>query len=215
MKWLADIVVVAMIAGFGFIGLSKGFVRSVFKMGAFIVSGWIAIKFYPKVSVLLQGTSVYLNLKERIINNPALQGIGNTAQSMQEGIGKLPIPDFLKNLLGGIGGVEQLGASLAELIANIVSVILIFIVARLAFMIIYAILEKIVKLPVLKQIDKIGGFLVGAVQGVLIVYLLFAVLMIFMSSPQFNGIYEAINNSIIAKYLYEHNFIVKLILPAS
>lgn len=215
MNWLADIAVVALIAVFGFIGLSKGFFRTVFKIGAFILSGWIAIKFYPKVSVLLQGTSFYIKLKENIVNNPALQGVENTAGSMNEVIANLPVPDFMKDLLAGIGGVEQLGASLAELIANIVSVILLFIVARLALMIIYAILERVMKLPVLKQIDKFGGFVLGMVQGLLIVFVLFTVLMIFMSSPQFKGIHDAINDSIIAKYLYEHNFIVKLILPSS
>lgn len=215
MKWLADIAVVALIAVFGFIGLSKGFVKTVFKIGAFIVSGWIAVKFYPKVSLLLQGTPLYLRMKDNIVNNPALQGVENTVGSMQETVASLPIPDFLKKLLSGISGVEQLGASLAELIANIVSVILLFIVARLALMIIYAILERVMKLPVLKQIDKFGGFLLGAVQGLLIVFVVMTVLMLFLSSPQFSGIHDAINNSIIAKYLYEHNFIVKLILPSS
>lgn len=215
MKWLADIAVVAVIAIFGFIGLSKGFFKTVYKIGAFFASGWVAIKFYPKVSALLQGTSLYIRLKDNIINNPALQGAGNTVESMKEVIADLPLPDFLKSILQGIGGVDQLGTSLAELIANIVSVILLFIVARLALMIIFAIIERVVKLPVLKQIDKFGGFLLGAVQGVLIVFVLFTVLMLLLSSAQFNGIHDAINNSIIAKYLYEHNFIVKLIAPSS
>ncbi|MDD4188898.1 MAG: CvpA family protein [Eubacteriales bacterium] len=215
MKWLADIAVVAIIAVFGFIGMSKGFFKTVYKIGAFIVSGWIAIKFYPKVSALLQGTSFYIRLKDGIVNNPALQGIENTTQSMQEAIAGLPVPDFLKDLLQGVSGVEQIGASLAELIANIASVIILFIVARLVLMIIYAIVERILKLPVLKQLDKFGGFLLGAVQGLLIVFVLFTVLMLFMSSPQFKGIHDAIDSSIIARYLYEHNFIVKLILPSS
>jgi uncharacterized membrane protein required for colicin V production len=67
----------------------------------------------------------------------------------------------------------------------------------------------------LKQADKLGGFVFGVVQGLLIVYAVCALLMLFNSSPQFADIFNTIENSMIAKYFYENNIILNLMFPGT
>ena len=74
-------------------------------------------------------------------------------------------------------------------------------------------LKGITKLPVVKQIDKLGGFALGAVEGLLTVYIVFAILMLFNSSPSFRNVYETIEASKIARFFYENNFIVDFMFP--
>ena len=70
------------------------------------------------------------------------------------------------------------------------------------------VLQGIAKLPVFKQIDKLGGFALGAVEGLLTVYIVGAVLMLFSAAPYFKPVFESIEASIVAKFFYQNNFII-------
>ena len=66
-------------------------------------------------------------------------------------------------------------------------------------------------LPVLKQADAVGGVLIGFVQGVLFICVLALLLSVFSSTQSMRGIVSAVEDSHIAKYIYENNFIGQII----
>jgi uncharacterized membrane protein required for colicin V production len=234
MEWFnwSDMVVVGIILLLGIVGMIRGFIHTSFKIASFIVSLIVAIKFYPVVSELLKKTSVFTKINEWILKSLLTQKEAVTAstasQTQQDTTVKLidglNLPDFLKgNLSGGTADMTGLtdlsdtmgtvSMSISNLIISIIGFILLFIAVRLVFMLIRYILEGLAKLPVLKQADKLGGFAFGIVQGLLIVYMACAVLMLFNSSPVFTGIFAAIEDSTVAKFFYENNLIVKLMFP--
>ena len=86
--------------------------------------------------------------------------------------------------------------------------VVLYIIIRMALIFIRFILQGVAKLPIFKQVDKLGGFAFGGVEGLLTIYILCAVLMLFNASVQFKPVFEAVDNSIIAKWFYQHNFIV-------
>ncbi|HOJ11091.1 MAG TPA: DUF5711 family protein [Clostridiales bacterium] len=55
-----------------------------------------------------------------------------------------------------------------------------------------ALLDGITQLPLIKQFNKLGGFVFGALEGLLTVYIIFAVIMLFNSSPSFITVYKTI-----------------------
>lgn len=57
-------------------------------------------------------------------------------------------------------------------IINVLSIIVLFILLKILFSVIFSILNKIVKLPILNEINKIGGIVAGMAEGVVITYLL-------------------------------------------
>lgn len=225
----SDIIVICTIAGFAIIGLFSGFILSVFRLTSYFIAIIISVKYYPVVADFLMGTELYNKIKnaitENIKNIPALDAakieaasgsqINNTVGSLME---SLKLPDFLKSpLVTGITEhlskgfsniIEGLGGGLAQVIVSIIGLVLLFIAVRFGLTLLKFLLSGIAKLPVFKQVDKIGGLAFGAVEGFLMIYVILAILMIFQASPSFEWIFTAIDNSIIAKYLYHNNFIV-------
>jgi hypothetical protein len=120
-------------------------------------------------------------------------------------IGQIPSPSKLFDIRIILGKVSEL---LAGVVIDVISLILLFILIRFGLIFVRFILKGIAKLPVFKQMDKLGGIAFGAIEGLLLLYIIFAVLTIFHSSVQVQGIFDAIDSSTIAKYIYQHNFIV-------
>ncbi len=225
MNW-SDLLVLAIIGVFSLIGMSNGFIFSMFRLTSFFIAALIAVKCYPLVSKLMMNTFLYTNIKDSIYKNLLLQqGQGGKIDTHAKKaaadtiVNSLNLPDFLKETIIGqipspsklfdiriiLGKVSEL---LAGVVIDVISLILLFILIRFGLIFVRFILKGIAKLPVFKQMDKLGGIAFGAIEGLLLLYIIFAVLTIFHSSVQVQGIFDAIDSSTIAKYIYQHNFIV-------
>ena len=224
---VADVVVIAAIVAFAFIGVRHGFMKTVFKLGSFFISVLVAVKFYPTVAELLMKSSIYTELKASIlkhilVSNPE-SNIENAAQASKlPGVSLKACPcRFIKDMLfsGSESKLldysklaESVSDELAGLVISVLSLVLLFIAVRILLFFGSFILSGLAKLPVLKQLDKAGGLALGAVEGLLTVYILLAMLTLFSSSKWFAPIHDAISQSLIAGYLYENNFIVRYVL---
>ena len=80
---------------------------------------------------------------------------------------------------------------------------------RISLIIINKVFLIITEIPIIKQFNKLGGILYGIVQGILINYILFAVIIVII--PLTNVSNNSINNSKLGKILYNENIIIKLI----
>lgn len=234
MNW-TDLVVIGIIIGLGLIGLSKGFIISLFKLASFFVAAILSVKLYPLVAKILAGTPMFDNIKSGIFKNLMLQqqaqspevneGAKATAQTVIDG---LQLPGFMKemirkNIVENMPDVTKLvdvskimdsiSDVLAHVIIDIMSLILLYIAIRIGLIFLRYVLQGISKLPVFKQIDKLGGFSFGALEGLLTVYIIFAVMMLFHASPQFKGFFDAVETSAVAKFFYQNNFIVDWMFP--
>ena len=229
MNW-SDLLVIGIIAGFGLIGLSNGFILSIFRIASFFVSVLVSVKFYPVVADFLMKTTLYSNIRQSIFKNLMKQQTQAPKTSGTSGaeavINGLNLPDFMKDMLKQpvqdtsklvdlTGIVDYISGRLATFAVEMISLVLLFILISVAFTFARFILQGIAKLPLFKQFDKLGGFALGAVEGLLTIYILFAVIMLFNAAPQLSGFFEAMDSSQIAKYFYQNNFIVDWMFPKS
>lgn len=227
MNW-ADLFVVVIIGSFAVIGMGKGFIYTMFRLLSFFVSAFLSVKFYPLVSEALLKTSVYTNIKASIFKNLMLQQQTQVPKADTQAkqaaadaiIGKLQLPGFLKeNMVRHMPNpsslfdlsqvMDAVSGELAKVVVDIIALILLYIIIRIGLIFLRFILQGLAKLPVFKQMDKIGGLSFGALEGLLTIYIIFAVVMLFSASPSFGSIYQAIDNSTIAKFIYQNNFIVQ------
>ena len=160
---------------------------------------------------------------QNVLSSPQAAEAG--AKGAEQVLGNIPLPDvFRLSILSNIPSPSELldigsiadaaGHELAGMIISVLSLAVIFIVLRLVFGIIGRLLKGVSRLPVFKQINKIGGLILGVLQGVLAVYILFAVLTLFNSNPGFAPVFSGIESSLIASLFYRHNFIISLLFPA-
>lgn len=231
MNW-TDIVILAIILVSAWIGLRKGFIYSMFKIFSFFVSAILAVKAYPYAAKILAQTPVYGKIKGAIFSKLMLQQTAQTpkldGQAKEAAanaiISNLKLPSFLKGTIEkGMPNpstlvdmnkiVDAISIQLTDIVIDILALILIYIVIRVGLFLLRHVLQGIAKLPVFKQLDKVGGLSFGAIEGLLTVYIVLAVVMLFNSAQVFKGIYEAINASTVAKFFYENNFIVNWMFP--
>ena len=108
---------------------------------------------------------------------------------------------------------ENRNAILSGILLGIVTIVFIaiFIIVRIVLALVKIVSKLIDKIPGLKQINKLGGGICGAIEGIIIVYAIFAV--ISMISPIISNtiILEQIYNSNIGSIMYNNNMILKSI----
>lgn len=231
MNW-SDLLVIGIIAVFALIGFKNGFIFSVYRLASFLVSIILSIKLYPVLSKILMGTSLFTKIQKSIFKSLMLQqqasspGVNNQVKEAGATaiVNNLHLPSFMKDMVKSSmpnptsfidisSIVEYVSKRLAEYAISIISLILIYIIIRVALIFARFLLKEVAKLPVFMQIDKVGGIALGAVEGLMTVYIAFAFIMLFSAAPQFKGLFTALDTSVIANYFYQNNFIIKWIFP--
>jgi uncharacterized membrane protein required for colicin V production len=226
----ADLVILLIIAIFGVIGLVNGFIFSVFKIAAFFMSIYIAITFYPTVAEILTKLGLRTNIENSLANGLLDQKeklFPKAVEGAQQGstfLDNLQLPQFLKDILLKDNQslsemldidtfIRNISTQLSQLMVNIISLIILFILARMAISLLKVILTSVAKLPIFKQIDKVGGCAFGIIEGILMIYIICTLLLLFSSSRILMPTFQAINESKIAIYFYEKNIIAGFLFP--
>lgn len=232
MNW-SDFVVIGIIGVFAVIGLFKGFIMSVYRLVSFIVCVFLSIKLSPALARILEKTTIFDVIKGIVVKNmeawsknafssPTAVTAGTSGAETV--LGTMPMPAVFKHsLLNNLPSpselfdvnsiINALGDELTGMILSVLSLIVIYFVLRLILGAIGMLLRNIAELPLFKQVNKLGGFILGALQGFLAVYVLFAILMLFNSNPAFAPVFEGLKSSMLAFGFYENNFIINFLFP--
>ena len=116
------------------------------------------------------------------------------------------------SVLLSIVGAVILGPVVKTMLPDspIFSYVLAFIIASIGLNIACGVLDIVAKLPVLNQINKTGGLLVGLVEGVLRVSVIFIVIDMFAATQWGNTLLIMIHSNEYVKMLYENNWLYML-----
>ncbi len=139
----------------------------------------------------------------------------------------LKLPDSLKNHIQAnidIDSFTTKGVSTAkDIVADFVSeqiasIIFNAIVFNVIFVIIYIVMQLIIRvadivsrLPVLHQINKTGGLLLGLVKGLIVVWVFFMAITIFCDTELARTVFAYVNDNSFLAFLYNNNLILKLV----
>ena len=226
MHLILDILVVAVILGCAVAAWRKGFIRAAFGFLPMIAALAGTHFFSPYVGRFLRGTFLFNAMSGSIKESMGLEEtIGDHAmQAQTELIEGMPLPDFLKEallennnpviyqLLDVNSLKEYIAGFLANVCLNILSVVLAFLLIYMVVTMVLNALHLFSKLPGLSFVNRLMGFLVGAVKGVLFVWLGFIVLTFFQCWAQLEGIFMAMEVTKMANLLYENNILQQFVL---
>lgn len=191
-----DIAVLVIIGVFVLMGWKSGLVKMAVRLASFglaFVSAWM---FHPFLSDYLRTTSLYetiFNSVERGIT-PGGESVGNL-QEMTSSVGST---------------VADYGTTL---ILNGISFLVILIVAKILIFLLGKMLNFVASLPVLGFINRLGGMLVGVVEGLLVVWIVLAVVAIIPSLRDNKKMGYAVEQSILARSMYHNNFVLNSLMP--
>ena len=184
----ADIIVVLIIAFSAYIGYKKGFVRAISKLICFVVAIIAAKLLHPKVTELVSGSVVGETIREKV------------AESYSGYVGE-NIPSFMQSL------GSQTANGISDLAVSVVSVLAIIVITYFVAKFVAASLNLVAKAPVVSLFNRVIGFAIGALAGVLIAYAV--VSLVILADVQ--GVEKWMEGSVIAYKMYHENFILNLI----
>ena len=210
MSIIVDIVIIGIILFCLIIGYVRGLTGSLIKILSFVLSIIIAfILFVPISNFIINNTQIdekiEQSIREKLIDN---------SQEDEK------MPEAITDYIGQ--KVEQATDDTKEAIINStardVSItivksgiwIILFIIARILLIFLKFITGLIARLPVIKQFDKLGGIIYGILEGLVIVYVLLAI--ISFASPVVDGSFiKDIEKSNVGSVMYNDNLLLKII----
>ena len=204
--WIGfDIAVIAIIALCTFIGYKQGLVKSAIKILSFFIAIVVALALYkPVSSIIIKSTPLDENIKNVMVEKIKPEGVEeNQKVDVEENLA-LKIVGEATNTIEGIA--EAFSVKLIET----VTLLLIYVIVKIALKFVTALTDLITKLPFLKQINELGGTIYGIIKGAILVYTILAI--VYLAAPLLNKtVSENIEKSIITKTLYNNNIILNLI----
>ena len=221
---IADIVLVAILAIFAVVNISKGFFKQVIKLACAIVALLCAYLFCDDLINLLNGK---FNLTQ-LVGEKLLDVFSKSAAMLEElteenlvaAISSLKLPEFINefaiNALSGVteGLYDNIGHYLSTIVTNYAltgaAFLAIYIVARIILFIVAKLLEALVKLPIIRNIDKILGFILGLVKALLLIFIVLFVLDV-LPLEQLQPIKTTISDSYLTSWLQKHNLFTEII----
>ena len=201
-----DAAVVAIIALSTFIGYKQGLVKSAIKILSFFIAIIVALALYKPVSaIIIKVTPIDDNIKSVIIEKITPEGIEpNQEVEIQENVA-------LKILDGATNTIEQIADTFAIKLIETITILLIYIIVKIALKFVTALTDLITKLPLLKQVNKAGGIIYGLIKGIVLVYTILAI--VYLASPLLSKtVSDNLNKSIVTKTLYNNNIILNIII---
>lgn len=221
---VADYVIIGIIIIFALIGLKSGLLKTVYKIVSYIASFYLAIKLSKPVAGWFKGTGVYTGIKEsveKLVGKLNIDFAGVTdptnTEGIKEAISEMPFPDNLKDSIAdSIARTSDATASLmdnfVESITTFILVILcgivLFIILRILFWLAGYLVRGIAEIPIIKQVDRFSGLILGAVIGVAVVYLAGLLLAYMAAYEKLGFIYENIEEGVIAPFFYNDNILM-------
>jgi len=238
MNWLL-LLAVAIIGICAFLGWRAGFVKSVFSLLSTIAVIIITILVSPIVTNMLKSndsiTGAITGKLEQVID---LSGIAENLSSDEEKdptafIDGLELPDSIKNTIKDsltetmeekeeqaaafVGdSLNALEIYICELLTNIIlnaiGFFVTFLVAAAGIAILCFVLDVLSKLPVLHQINTLAGLALGALEGLVILWIVFIVITMLGSTAFGQSCMAMISGSEILSFLYDSNILSKFLL---
>lgn len=221
MGFVIDGIIILIFALFVFLGYKRGLIGVAFKILSFLAALVIAFVLYnPVAGFIIDNTTFDEQIENAIIDSAKKEENlqeGESTVNQEESTTSKVITDYINEQVENISqqAKEDIANSVARDIAvnviNGICLISLFIVAKIFLLFAKALSDLIAKLPLIKQFNKIGGTLYGILEGLLIIYLVLAIISFIAPMIETSEIPQAINQSIVGSYLYNNNLLLKII----
>ncbi len=220
-----DIFVIVVIAVCAVVGMKRGLVKTCLSFFTPVFSLVLTSRVYPAFSKFLRETPVYGMIEKGVEKALNLQTISEGVSSQgNEVINGLSIPDFLKtsliennntvvyNILDASGLREYIAGYIANVFLNIVSMIIVAVLIFIIIKVIFVMLDIVTKLPIIHGANSMAGLGIGVLQGILIVWIVFTVAVLFVSGDKLTWFYENLETSRLGMLLFKTDILLKMIL---
>ena len=196
MNFVVDIIIVLIIVISALLAYRKGLISLSVQLLATIISILIIIVIYKPVSNLIINTTGI----DEYIQNGILEKVTDVVEQDKENNNQIVEtietgmwPETARNLSIDIvqGGV----------------ILILYILLRIALRFVTGLVNIVAKVPIIKQINKLGGVLYGIIRGILLVYVILLLVNLSGNINSNNTVYKSVESSTLGKFMNENNLI--------
>ena len=220
-----DIIILCIIISSTLLGIKKGLFNSILKSMSTLIAIIGAIYLRTIFSDFIRKSPIYTLAKNSIVSKMGIKNaIIHTQAEEMVAINDLNLPANFKdllidnknpvmyNLLNVDSFTDYIGGYIANIIINIIIGIIVFIVLFICIKALLKALEFTLEVPIIKQVNHLGGGVLGFLWGILIIWIIMIILTIFITNESVLIIIDKISNSTLGSWLYEHNLILNNVL---
>lgn len=208
------------------IGWARGFFRVLISVIGAVAGVVIAVFAAPYVSGYLQeNTDTDEKLATYIAEELEFSDMGEeVSKGIQVSvIESLPLPDTMKeklnnnnnhesyDILEATGIYDYISKSVAAVMLNAFVFLALLLVCWIIFKFLGLLAKGVKSIPIIKSIDRFGGAILGAIQGVITVWIFFLILSISSTMPWSQNLIGQINDSWGLKLLYDNNILLDVV----
>lgn len=198
MGLIIDGIIILFILASIFFGYKKGLISLGISLVAFIITIVAVMVFYrPIGNIIINTTTIDEKIQETI----------------EENVGELIKTEGTNDITGGLvesakqGMLPEASRTLAMNIVYGATMLILFIVIRIALIFVTAIANFVAKLPILDQFNKAGGALYGLLRGFLVTYAVLMIINLIVTMNPAGALGEAMNTSYVAKAMTTYNIL--------
>ena len=215
---IVDLIIIGILVISILMGIKIGLIKSLINLAAIFLSIVIAMLFCrPLAGFLTQHTKIDETIQSTIVKT--IIGEENEIEK-QEGKSPNEIQKYIEQASTTITNEAKsvLNNTEKELTNNImigISFAILYLLSSIIILIIKQVSSILTSLPVIKQFDKLGGGIIGAINAIIIVYIALGVIKIFGATINNPNLNKEFNNSHIAKIMLDKNAFERIIVSIS
>ncbi|WP_054742718.1 CvpA family protein [Cellulosilyticum ruminicola] len=220
---MLDLIILGVLLIFAFVGMHRGLIDEIVtllgSLGALILSFIV----YPLINIILKLTPLYTYINEWVREKVVTIQFGNGVQSQGQAIVRnfTWLPDFMSETLvknnnpevykalGANNIIDYVSISITNIIMSMLALLITWLVLKVVLVGSVRIIGKFVaKLPVISSLNKVGGFGIGIIKGLLTFWVITLVVPCIIAIPSYGGLETLIEGSVLFKWLYENNLVL-------
>ena len=194
MNIVVDLIIVAIILLSTFLAYRKGLVTLAIQFVTVIIAIVLTLLLYKPVSnVIINITGI-----DEAIQNAILEEANDIMTNDKEGANQV-VETIQNNML------PETARTISVNIIEGAVILILYIVIRIALKFVTALANLVAKLPILNQLNRLGGIIYGVLRGLLIVYVLLLLVNLSGEIEPQNQVYTAVQESYIGNMMNENN----------
>ena len=196
MNIVVDLIIVAIILLSTFLAYKKGIITLAIQLVAVVIAIVLTLILYKPVSnVIINVTGI-----DETIQNAILEEATDIMTNGEEGSNQV-VESIQNNML------PETARTISINIIEGAVILILYIVIRIILRFVTALANLVSKLPILNQLNQLGGIIYGILRGILIVYIILLLVNLSGEIEPQNQVYTAVEGSYIGKVMNENNIL--------
>lgn len=221
-----DAAVILIIAVFAVMNARKGLAGALLRFMPTLLGIILSWKLSSQVIKFVRGTALFTFIMEKIGEGLNLENIlpDMTLSAQNEIISGMDMPDFIKNaLISNNNSVvykifdagtlqDYIAGFLANVLVSVAVVILLYLAGLIVGRLVLKLFDMVNDVPVLGLFSRAGGFIVGLIKGICVIWIAGIIITFFCCKPWAQDFITTLEYSLAAGWLYRNNILLYIVL---